>query len=259
MGRTNPAGKTVADEVRSLMKELPCKLQYDWSRPINAEKLEISFEFQEESEGSIYFLRRKLSYKDDSRQTMFTSIDRVSAEIQERFQQLQSLVQKCCQYGCNNIHVLPSRLATLNEKLTSLERRIDYLEARYREAITDTFTKFNYIVSNLPPEAAAIVRDLIITPDETDPYGTIKAQLIQRTGRVAQQEIRKLLTSEELGDRKPSELLRTMNRRAASHNVPGGAYVGTFSSAATDPSANYLGIHHANNRRESRRSRRQNP
>ncbi|GFV93661.1 hypothetical protein TNCV_1717691 [Trichonephila clavipes] len=34
---TNPAGKTVADEVRSLMKELPCKLQYDWSRPINAE------------------------------------------------------------------------------------------------------------------------------------------------------------------------------------------------------------------------------
>ncbi|GFU54841.1 transposable element Tc1 transposase [Trichonephila clavipes] len=32
-----PAGKTVADEVRSLMKEMPCKLHYDWSRPINAE------------------------------------------------------------------------------------------------------------------------------------------------------------------------------------------------------------------------------
>ncbi|GFY20786.1 transposon Tf2-9 polyprotein [Trichonephila clavipes] len=87
------------------------------------------------------------------------------------------------------------------------------------KAITDTFTKFNYIVSNLPPEAAAIVRDLIITPDETDPYGAIKAQLIQRTGESSQQEIRKLLTGEELGDRKPSELLRTMNRRAASHNV----------------------------------------
>ncbi|GFS98869.1 hypothetical protein TNCV_3528521 [Trichonephila clavipes] len=88
------------------------------------------------------------------------------------------------------------------------------------KAITDTFTKFNYIVSNLPPEAAAIVRDLIITPDETDPYGAIKAQLIQRTGESSQQEIRKLLTGEELGDRKPSELLRAMNRRAASHNVP---------------------------------------
>ncbi|GFX51284.1 transposon Tf2-9 polyprotein [Trichonephila clavipes] len=85
------------------------------------------------------------------------------------------------------------------------------------KAITDTGTKFNYIVSNLPPEAAAIVRDLIITPDETDPYGGIKAQVIQRTG---EKEIRKLLTGEELGDRMPSELLRTMNRLAASHNVP---------------------------------------
>ncbi|GFU71039.1 transposon Tf2-6 polyprotein [Trichonephila clavipes] len=69
-------------------------------------------------------------------------------------------------------------------------------------------------------QAAAIVRDLIITPDETDSYGAIKAQLIQRTGESSQQEIRKLLTGEELGARKPSELLGTMNRRAASHNVP---------------------------------------
>ncbi|GFY47817.1 transposon Tf2-9 polyprotein [Trichonephila inaurata madagascariensis] len=44
------------------------------------------------------------------------------------------------------------------------------------KAITATCTKFNYVVSNLPPETAAIVRDLIITPDEMDPYGTIKTQ-----------------------------------------------------------------------------------
>ncbi|GFW23097.1 peptidase A2 domain-containing protein [Trichonephila clavipes] len=56
--------------------------------------------------------------------------------------------------------------------------------------------------------------------DETDPYVVIKAQLIHRTGESSQQEIRKLLTGEELGDRKLSELLRTMNRHAASHNVP---------------------------------------
>ncbi|GFU30912.1 transposon Tf2-9 polyprotein [Trichonephila clavipes] len=85
--------------------------------------------------------------------------------------------------------------------------------------ITYTTTKFDYIVSNLPPEATAIVRDLIITPDETDTYGAIQAQLIQRTSELSQQEIRKLLTVEELGDKNPSELLRTMNRRAASHNV----------------------------------------
>ncbi|GFY43334.1 transposon Tf2-6 polyprotein [Trichonephila inaurata madagascariensis] len=79
---------------------------------------------------------------------------------------------------------------------------------------------YNFSDPQLCKPAAAIVRDLIITPDETDPYGAIKAQLIQRTGESSQQEIRKLLTGEELGDRKPSELLRTMNRRAASHNVP---------------------------------------
>ncbi|GFS47219.1 transposon Tf2-9 polyprotein [Trichonephila inaurata madagascariensis] len=85
--------------------------------------------------------------------------------------------------------------------------------------ITETCMKFNYIVSHLPPEAAEIFRD-IIPPDATDSYSAIKTQLIQRTGESSQQEIRKLLTGEELGDRKPSELFRTMNRRAASHNVP---------------------------------------
>ncbi|GFX11584.1 uncharacterized protein TNCV_5141591 [Trichonephila clavipes] len=36
----------------------------------------------------------QLSYEDDLRRTMFSSIDRVSAEIRERFQQLQNLAQK---------------------------------------------------------------------------------------------------------------------------------------------------------------------
>ncbi|GFY43311.1 transposon Tf2-9 polyprotein [Trichonephila inaurata madagascariensis] len=56
------------------------------------------------------------------------------------------------------------------------------------KAITDTCTKFNYFVASLPPEAAAIVRDLIITPDRKDPMVAIKAQLIQRTGDSSQQK-----------------------------------------------------------------------
>ncbi|GFT13175.1 transposon Tf2-9 polyprotein [Nephila pilipes] len=42
------------------------------------------------------------------------------------------------------------------------------------KTITDTCTKFNYIVSHLAPEAASIARDIIIAPDETDPYSAIK-------------------------------------------------------------------------------------
>ncbi|GFV65170.1 uncharacterized protein TNCV_2701121 [Trichonephila clavipes] len=34
------------------------------------------------------------SYEDDLRRTMLSSIDRITAEIRERFQQLQNLVQK---------------------------------------------------------------------------------------------------------------------------------------------------------------------
>ncbi|GFQ86194.1 transposon Tf2-6 polyprotein [Trichonephila clavata] len=37
-----------------------------------------------------------------------------------------------------------------------------------------------------------------------------------------------MLTGEELGDRKPLELLRTMNRRASSHNVPKGLMLELF-------------------------------
>ncbi|GFS96264.1 uncharacterized protein TNCV_16411 [Trichonephila clavipes] len=36
----------------------------------------------------------QLSYEDDLRRTMFTSIDRVTAENRERFQHLQNLAQK---------------------------------------------------------------------------------------------------------------------------------------------------------------------
>ncbi|GBO20659.1 hypothetical protein AVEN_213678-1 [Araneus ventricosus] len=86
--------------------------------------------------------------------------------------------------------------------------------------VTDSATKFNYIVSNLQPEADAIVRDFIINPDAVDPCAVIKTQLIQKSGESSQQEIRKLLSGEKLGDRKLSELLRAMNHRAASHNVP---------------------------------------
>lgn len=88
------------------------------------------------------------------------------------------------------------------------------------KAISESRTKFNYIVSHLPPEAASIVRDVITKPDPTDPYKHIKDELIKRSGESSHQEIRKLLVGEQLGDRKPSELLRVMKRRAESYKVP---------------------------------------
>ncbi|XP_023237327.1 uncharacterized protein LOC111636341 [Centruroides sculpturatus] len=86
--------------------------------------------------------------------------------------------------------------------------------------ITESATKFNYVVAHLPPEVASTVRDIIISPDCTDPYGHIKVELIKQSGELFQQELRKLLAEEQLGDRKPSELLRVLKRWAENFQIP---------------------------------------
>ncbi|GFX53009.1 retrovirus-related Pol polyprotein from transposon opus [Trichonephila clavipes] len=74
--------------------------------------------------------------------------------------------------------------------------------------IIESITKYNYIVSHIPPDIASLVRDILIKPDATDPYGNLKTELINRSGESSTQEIRQLLSGEELGSRRPSELLR---------------------------------------------------
>lgn len=87
------------------------------------------------------------------------------------------------------------------------------------KAITESKTKYNYCVSHLPPDIAMTVRDVILSPDVTDPFLMLKNEVIARCGESKSQEIRRLLTGEQLGDRKPSELLRVMQRRAESHSI----------------------------------------
>ncbi|GBN03606.1 hypothetical protein AVEN_141230-1 [Araneus ventricosus] len=85
--------------------------------------------------------------------------------------------------------------------------------------ITASATKYNYCVAHLSPEAAAIVRDVITCPDKDDPYKQLKEELIKRCGESKSQEIRCLLAGEQLGDRKPTDLLRVMQRRAENHQI----------------------------------------
>ncbi len=67
-------------------------------------------------------------------------------------------------------------------------------------------------MSSLAPEFAAKVRDLLIRPPAVDPYKTLKAQLMKRTTASEQRKLQMLFTAEELGDRKPTQLLRRMRQ-----------------------------------------------
>lgn len=85
------------------------------------------------------------------------------------------------------------------------------VEAQFiTRGITQQQTKFAYVVSSLTHNIAQEVRDLLLAPPTTTPFDTLKAELIKRTSASQQKRQHQLLISEELGDRKPSQLLRHM-------------------------------------------------
>lgn len=76
--------------------------------------------------------------------------------------------------------------------------------------ITDQQTRFHHVVSALSSTDAAEVRDIIIAPPPTTPYDILRAELVRRTSLSEQRRLQQLLTTEELGDKTPSQLLRRM-------------------------------------------------
>ncbi|KAM7285301.1 uncharacterized protein ISCGN_032253 [Ixodes scapularis] len=78
--------------------------------------------------------------------------------------------------------------------------------------ITSQAQRFHHVVAALPPETAVDIRDIILEPPTTNPYDTLKAELIKRTSASEHQRLQQLLTSEELGDRTPSQLLRRLQQ-----------------------------------------------
>ena len=78
--------------------------------------------------------------------------------------------------------------------------------------ITAEKTHFDHVTSSLSPDVATEVRDLILKPPETDPYKTLKEQLVKRTATSQWRRLQQLFNTEELGNRKPTQLLRHMQQ-----------------------------------------------
>ncbi|KYB29505.1 hypothetical protein TcasGA2_TC032970 [Tribolium castaneum] len=75
-------------------------------------------------------------------------------------------------------------------------------------------SKYFTIVAALDCSVLQSVSDILTNPPETQKYETIKAKLISAYTDSQEKQLRKLLNELELGDRKPSQLLREMKTLA---------------------------------------------
>lgn len=80
--------------------------------------------------------------------------------------------------------------------------------------VTADDTKYSYVAASLNEDLATEVQDILASPPSTDRYSTIKNALITRLSQSETKRLEKLLRTEELGDRTPSQLLRRLRTLA---------------------------------------------
>ncbi|GFU06395.1 transposon Ty3-G Gag-Pol polyprotein [Trichonephila clavipes] len=76
--------------------------------------------------------------------------------------------------------------------------------------ISSDDTKYSALVANLDAETLSYVSDIVLSPPNSDKYHTLSQRLITQFSDSETQKIKKLLTDLQLGEEKPSHLLRKM-------------------------------------------------
>ncbi|GFS66659.1 uncharacterized protein NPIL_600881 [Nephila pilipes] len=80
--------------------------------------------------------------------------------------------------------------------------------------ITNDVTKHNNVLPAIDSKILSVVSDFLFDPPHADRYATLKNRLIQKFSDSENLQIRKLLSELQLGDDKPSPLLRKMKELA---------------------------------------------
>ena len=88
------------------------------------------------------------------------------------------------------------------------------LECNFKSSkITNSLTKFTHAVSLLPPDIISQVSDVIAAAITSEkPYEDLKATITQRLESSITTRLQELLSREELGNERPTDLLRRMKR-----------------------------------------------
>ncbi|KAH9378619.1 hypothetical protein HPB48_020434 [Haemaphysalis longicornis] len=119
----------------------------------------------------------------------------------------------------------PPDVAVIQLRLPTFVRKNPHVWFAQVEAVFDLHrvtsetTRFRHLLCNLPPEVADEVADVIGAPLNDAPYQRLKQSILDRTTASESARLRHLLTHEELGDRRPSQLLNTMRQLVGASNV----------------------------------------
>lgn len=89
------------------------------------------------------------------------------------------------------------------------------IEAMFQtNRITSDITRYNHIVSSLDAETMREVADILRNPPKEGKYLQLKSEIIRRFSDSADQQLHKALAEVQLGDKKPSQLLRQLQSLA---------------------------------------------
>ncbi|CAN7978188.1 unnamed protein product, partial [Ixodes persulcatus] len=106
----------------------------------------------------------------------------------------------------SEIRLKPPRFWTKNEKVWFAQVEAQFLLHR----VTSQATRYLHIVSSLPAEVADELEDIHATAPTPNAYDHLKAAVLARKTASERSRFQHLLSMKELGDQRPSQLLRRM-------------------------------------------------